>query len=81
MPKAKAKAKTKVKAKAIDLDAILKSQPQIDPEELKAARELRERLGNPGRGYQLVPPFGGRRVRRIPAFIPNFDPLPDRDRS
>jgi hypothetical protein len=71
---------------AIDLDAVLEQQPQIDPEELKAARELRERLRNRHRQYQLVPPFGGRRVRRIDPstlnpFIQNPDPLPDRDRS
>jgi len=66
---------------AIDLDAVLERQPQIDPEELKAARELRERLRNRHRQYQLVPPFGGRPVRRIDPFMPNADPLPDRDRS
>ena len=63
--------------KSIDLDAVLKKQPQIDPEELKAARERRKQLRNTGpRQYQLVPPFGGRRVRRI-----NPDLLPDRDRD
>ena len=72
--------------KPIDLDAVLKKQPQIDPEELKAARERRKLLRNKPRQYQLVPPFGGRRVRRIDPstlnpFRPNPDPLPDRDRS
>ena len=72
--------------KAIDLDAVLEKQPQIDPEELKAARELREQLRNRHRKYQLVPPFGGRRVRVIDPstlnpFKKNPDPLPDRDRS
>ncbi len=71
--------------KPIDLDAILEKQPQIDPEELKAARELRERLRNKHRKYQLVPPFGGRRVRTIDPstlnpFTQNPDLLPDRDR-
>lgn len=71
--------------KPIDLDAVLKKQPQIDPEELKAIRELRERLRkNTGpRQYQLVPPFGGRRVRvrRVDRFNQNPDFPPERDRS
>ena len=66
--------------KPLDLDAVLEQQPQIDPEELKAARERREQLRKRYRQYQLVPPFGGRRVRRIPPFW-NPDPFPDRDRS
>jgi hypothetical protein len=70
----------------IDLDVVLKKQPQLDPEELKVARERRERLRNRPRQYQLVPPFGGRRVRTIDPstlnpFRPNPDPLPDRGRN
>jgi hypothetical protein len=73
--------------KPIDLDAVLKKQPQIDPEELKAIRELSEQLGTAARReYRLVPRFGGRRVRVIDPstlnpFRPNPDPFPDRDRS
>ena len=68
--------------KPIDLDAVLKKQPQIDPEELKAIRELSERLRTIARReYRLVPPFGGRRVRVIDPNIPNAGSVPDRDRS
>ena len=68
--------------KPIDLDAVLKKQPQIDPEELKAIRELSERLGTTARReYRLVPPFGGRRVRVIDPIIPNAGSHPDCDRS
>lgn len=46
-------------------DEILRQNPQIDREEVDEARELLRRLREQGahrKDYDLVPPFGGRRV-------------------
>ena len=54
--------------KALDLDGILKNNPQVDPEQLDQSIELLEELRNQGvsrRAYELVPPFAGRRVRVV----------------
>jgi hypothetical protein len=68
--------------KPIDLDAILEKQPQIDPKELQASRELQERLSGAGRrGYELVPPYSGRQVQPVDVFAENPDTLPNRNRS
>lgn len=48
-----------------DLDDILARNPQIDQERLGEARELLRRLREGGvrrKGYDLAPPFGGRRA-------------------
>jgi hypothetical protein len=52
--------------KTLNLDEILKNNPQVDPEQLDQSVELFEELRNQGvsrRAYELVPPFAGRRVR------------------
>lgn len=44
---------------------ILDRNPQVDPEQLEAAREMLRRLrerGVRGKRYEIVPPFGGRRA-------------------
>ncbi len=52
----------------IDLAEIVKKNPHIDPKQLRESMELLEELRSRGvseRGYQLVPPFSGRRVQVI----------------
>lgn len=52
-------------SKRLNPDEILRQNPQIDREELDEARELLRRLREQGahrKDYDLVPPFGGRRV-------------------
>lgn len=54
--------------KRIDLDEIVEKNPHVDPEKLRESMELLEELRNRGvyeRGYQLVPPFSGRRIQVI----------------
>jgi hypothetical protein len=49
----------------LDPNRILPANPQIDPEKLEEAREMLRRLRELGvqrKGYDLMPPFGGRRV-------------------
>jgi len=50
----------------VDVETILKQNPQIDREQLEEAlaalREL-EKLGIRRKGYSLVPPFSGPRLR------------------
>lgn len=51
--------------KRLNLDEILRKNPQIDRNELDEAREMLRRLQEQGahrKDYDLVPPFGGRRV-------------------
>ena len=48
-----------------DILKILKSNPQIDPNDLEEYRERLSKLRESGvrrSGYKLVPPYGGRRV-------------------
>ena len=59
--------------KKINLKKVLQDNPQIDPKKLRESLETQERLKDRGftkRGYQLVPPFSGRRVQVV-------DILPD----
>jgi hypothetical protein len=49
----------------IELQDILRIQPSVDPDRLRESMELQEQLKNHGalrRGYELVPPFSGKRV-------------------
>ncbi len=67
------------KKKEIDLDAILKKQPQIDPKELEKSRLIQEQLQGSGRkGFELVPPFSGRQVQAVDVFAQNPHVLPGR---
>src|SRR3712207_1766356 len=54
--------------KTVDLADVLQKNPHIDPakleENLRLAEELRRR-GVIRRSYELVPPFGGRRVQVV----------------
>ncbi len=46
-------------------DDILRQNPQVDRDELNEARDMLRRLREQGahrKEYDLVPPFGGRRV-------------------
>jgi hypothetical protein len=52
----------------IDLAEIIKNNPQVDPRQLRESMELLEELRDRGvseRGYQLVPPFSGKRVQVV----------------
>jgi len=54
--------------KKIELAEIIEKNPQVDPKQLRESMELLEELRNrgvSGRGYQLVPPFSGRRVQTL----------------
>jgi hypothetical protein len=54
--------------KKIELAEIMEKNPQVDPEQLRESMELLEELRSRGvseRGYQLVPPFSGRRVQTL----------------
>jgi len=54
--------------KKIELAEIIEKNPQVDAKQLRESMELLEELrsrGVSGRGYQLVPPFSGRRVQTI----------------
>jgi hypothetical protein len=54
--------------KRIDLTDIIKKNPRVDPKQLRESMELLEELRNRGvseRGYQLVPPFSGKRVHVV----------------
>ncbi len=65
-----------------DLDEILAGNPQVSPDELRAARDLLRRLREHGlqrKEYDLTPPFGGRRVQIQEA--PESDPRVVRLRS
>lgn len=49
----------------MDLEEILRQNPQINEQELDKAREMLRRLQDQGvhrKEYDLIPPFGGRRV-------------------
>lgn len=49
----------------LDPTTILPNNPQVDPDELEAAREMLRRLREHGprrKGYDLMPPFGGYRI-------------------
>lgn len=62
-------------------EEILRKNPQIDREELDEARELLRRLREHGahrKDYDLVPPFGGRRVTILDDAY--ADPRPMRGR-
>lgn len=51
--------------KRIDQGEILARNPQIDPKRLEESREMLQRLREMGvqrKGYDLAPPFGGRRA-------------------
>jgi len=59
----------------IELAEIIQKNPQVDPEQLRESMELLEELRSRGvseRGYQLVPPFSGKRVQT--ADSPSKDP-------
>jgi hypothetical protein len=54
--------------KKIELAEIIEKNPQVDPKQLRESMELLEELrsrGVSGRGYQLVPPFSGKRVQTV----------------
>jgi len=49
----------------IDLDDILKANPQLSPESLEEYRAMLRQLrasGTKSRGYNLAPPYGGKRA-------------------
>lgn len=49
----------------IDLEETLRLNPKIDREKLKECKETQKRLREAGRekrGYQLVPPYGGKQL-------------------
>jgi hypothetical protein len=61
--------------KKIELAEIIEKNPQVDSKQLRESMELLEELrsrGVSGRGYQLVPPFSGRRVQTMDS--PSEDP-------
>lgn len=52
-------------SKRLNPDEILRQNPQIDRDDLDEAREMLRRLQEQGahrKDYDLIPPFGGRRV-------------------
>lgn len=54
--------------KKIDLTEIIKKNPHIDPKQFRESMELLEELRKRGvseRGYQLVPPFSGKRIQVV----------------
>lgn len=61
----------------IDLAELLKNNPQVDSQKLSESMELLEELrgsGVQGRRYELVPPFGGRRVQVADTRFGDNDP-------
>lgn len=63
--------------KEFDLEDVLRRNPHIDRERVKEAQELIRRLREKGvqrKGYDLAPPFGGRRViaKDAPAAAPRL---------
>lgn len=54
--------------KKVELSEIIEKNPHVDPKQLHRSMELLEELreqGVTGRGYELVPPYGGVRVRVV----------------
>ncbi len=52
----------------IDVEEVLRNNPTIDPQELRASMEMLDGLkgrGVVGRSYELVPPFSGKRVQVV----------------
>jgi len=52
----------------IELEVILKTNPQIDVDKLRESIELSEKLHNSGfivRGYELPPPFARKRAEIV----------------
>ncbi len=52
----------------VDLEEIIRNNPHVDPRQLRESMELLEELRKRGvseRGYQLVPPFSGKRVQVV----------------
>lgn len=50
----------------VDIEEVLRNNPDIDPQELQTSMEMLEGLkgrGVTGRTYDLVPPFSGKRVQ------------------
>ena len=61
----------------INLAEVLAENPHVDPQQLNESMELLEKLrgcGVQGRGYELVPPFGGRRVQVVDTLTEDNDP-------
>lgn len=61
----------------VELDDLLENNPHIDREKLQESMELLEALrgyGVRGRGYGLVPTFGGRRVQTVERSSDDEDP-------
>lgn len=59
--------------KKVSLKDILRLHPEIDPKKLRESLETQKRLRDRGfaeKGYELVPPFTGKRVQVL-------DTLPD----
>ncbi len=49
----------------LDADAVLARNPRLDRAQIEKVMELAQRLrrqGLQGKGYELAPPFGGRRA-------------------